>query len=71
MVCSLNFRRDGRCDEAEFYGEEDMQDLYFVKVKFYSNSIRKALPVLTAYSGRYSPHFVVEGDIEYLGVTCV
>lgn len=48
-----------------------MQDLYFVKVKFYSNSIRKALPVLTANSGRYSPHFVVEGDIEYLGVTFV
>ena len=53
----------------EFFSEEDMQDLYFVKVKFYSNSIRKKPPCIDR--GRYSPHLVVEGDIEYLGVTFV
>ena len=48
-----------------------MQDLYFVKVKFYSNSIRKELPCIDSNRGRYSPHFVIDGDIEYLGVTFV
>lgn len=46
-----------------------MQDLYFVKVKFYSNGIRKNPPCIDG--GRYSPHLVVEGDIEYLGVIFV
>lgn len=46
-----------------------MQDLYFVKVKFYSNSIRKEPPCIAR--GRYSPHLIVDGDIEHLGVTFV
>ena len=46
-----------------------MQDLYFVKVKFYSNGIRKEPPCID--KERYSPHLIVDGDIEYLGVTFI
>lgn len=35
-----------------------------VKVTFFSDSVRKAPP----YLHDYRPHFVVEGDEEYLGV---
>ena len=44
-----------------------MSDLYLVKAKFFSNSIRKTPPC--AKGIRYSPHFVVKDDREYLGVT--
>ena len=41
-------------------------------MKFYSNSIRKKPPCFKLEIGRrYSPHFVVKGDGEYLGVTFV
>lgn len=46
-----------------------MRDLYFVKVKFYSNSIRKKPPCINR--GRYSPHLIVDGDTELLGVTFI
>ncbi len=49
-----------------------MHNLYLVKVKFFSSSIRKNLPCFKADTGiRYSPHFVVKGDEEYLGVSFV
>ncbi len=54
----------------EVYSEDDMNELYWVKVKFFSNSIRKNPPSFNAEMGiRYSPHLVVKGDEEYLGVT--
>ncbi len=57
-------------ESVEFYSVEDMNDLYLVKVKYFSNSIRKKPPCLKPEKGmRYSPHFVVKGDEEYLGVT--
>lgn len=47
-----------------------MIDSYWVEVKFFSNSIRKKPPCFKADTGiRYSPHFVVKGDGEYLGVS--
>ena len=56
--------------EFEVYSEDDMNELYWVKVKFFSNSIRKNPPCFNAEMGiRYSPHLVVKGDEEYLGVT--
>ncbi len=46
--------------------------LLLVKVKFFSNSIRKNPPCFNADTGiRYSPHLVIKGDEEYLGVTFV
>lgn len=49
---------------------KDMADLYWVKVTFFSNSIRKKPPCFNLETGiRYSPHFVVKGDSEYLGVS--
>lgn len=49
-----------------------MADLYWVKVKFFSNSIRKKPPCFKLDMGiRYSPHLVVKDDSEYLGVTFV
>lgn len=39
-----------------------MNDLYLLKVKFFSNSIRKKPPCFKIKTGmRYSPHLVVEG----------
>lgn len=56
----------------EFRSEVDMNNLYLVKVNFFSNSIRKIPPCSKTEAGmRYSPHFVVKGDGEYLGVTFV
>lgn len=47
-----------------------MNDLYLLKVKFFSDSIRKKPPCFKTETGmRYSPHLVVKGDGEYLGVT--
>ena len=46
-----------------------MKDYYWVNVKFFSYSIRKNLPCFKGV--RYSPHLVVKGDGEYLGVTFV
>lgn len=58
-----------RIDASEFT-EEDMSGSYWVEVKFFSNSIRKNPPIFNEDTGiRYSPHFVVKGDEEYLGVT--
>ena len=49
-----------------------MHDLYLVKVKFFSNSIREKPPCINLeMEVRYSPHLVVKGDIEYLGVSFV
>lgn len=46
-----------------------MNDLYLVRVKFFSNSIKKSLSNFNAVKTRYSPHLVIKGDYEYLGVT--
>ncbi|MBQ7776537.1 MAG: hypothetical protein IJ379_11520, partial [Lachnospiraceae bacterium] len=43
--------------------------LLMVKVTFFSKSKRKAPPNISA--GRYSPHLVVKGDVEYLGVSFI
>lgn len=48
-----------------------MNDFYLVRVKFFQNSIREKLPCFSADMGRYSPHLVVKGDDEYLGVNFV
>lgn len=49
---------------------EKFNNLYLVKVKFFSNSIRKNPPCFKTDTGiRYSPHLVVKGDEEYLGVS--
>ena len=49
-----------------------MKATFFLKVKFMSNSVRKAPPCLhVTEKGRYSPHLVVKDDEEYLGVTFV
>lgn len=51
-----------------------MNELYWLKVKFFSNSMGKNPPCLciNAEMGiRYSPHLVVKGDEEHLGVTFV
>ncbi len=56
--------------EVEIYCEEDMNESYWVRVKFFSNSIRKKPPCFKLDKGiRYSPHLVVRGDGEYLGVS--
>ncbi len=49
-----------------------MNDFYLIKVIFFANSIRKNLPRFNADRGiRYSPHLVIKGNEEYLGVTFV
>ena len=46
-----------------------MDGFVLVSVKFFSNSYRKTPPCLKLDIERYSPHFLVKGDEEYLGVT--
>lgn len=49
-----------------------MNNFYLVRVKFFSNSIRKNLSYFnTDVRTRYSPHLIIKGDNEYLGVTFV
>ena len=49
-----------------------MQDLYLVKVKFFSNSTRETPPCINPEMEKwYSPHLIVKGDREYLGVRFV
>lgn len=48
-----------------------MNDLYLVRVKFFSNSNKKNLSNFNAVRTRYSSHLVIKGDDEYWGVTFV
>lgn len=49
-----------------------MNYFYLVRVKFFSNSIRKNLSCFNAdLRTRYSPHLVIKGDDEYLAVNFV
>ena len=50
----------------------EMKNFYWVKLIFFSDSIRKTPPCLKPDAeGRYSPYLVVKNDDEYLGVTFI